>query len=240
MIEPAVPPQMMLEVVGALPVRLEIGEPVDALTCAALHLEHVRNGMGRPEVALVDIDGIAPRGLRQRVVAELLVRKTATGEHCPPAGKLSAVLRERFLDLARHDAGPAKPEGVEMMQAQGQDVAGVLVEDLLPDGERAVVVALDPVTQGSRVGLLAPVCAAEETARRFQRLLGDRNVGLLEGQHHQVALQHVGEGEVRVGGECRLEVGADIRAIAQIAPHGRAEGLGRSSARGRQGQSVQV
>ena len=77
----AVPPEMVLQVVAALPVGRERGQPLDAFAAAALHLHHVGDGVRGPEIAGVELDGAAPEWLGGEIVPGLLVGEAVAGEY---------------------------------------------------------------------------------------------------------------------------------------------------------------
>ena len=196
--------------------------------------------MGGPQIPFVEVDGVASRGLGERVVAEFLVREAAAGEQRPPAREVAAPLRQRLLGLTGHGARPPEPEGVEMVQAQREDVRGMLVEDLLPGADRAIEVAADPGTEGAGVRLLPIAGAVEQAfggAHGFDR---SRHERLLVAQHRQVALEHVTEREAGIGGERLEEIGGDIAAVAEVAQHRVVERIGRRGTGCREVQAMKV
>ena len=77
----AVPPEMVLQVVGAFPVGREGGEPLDAFAATALHLHHMGDGVRGPEIARVELNGAAPGWLGGEIIPGLLLRKTAAGKY---------------------------------------------------------------------------------------------------------------------------------------------------------------
>src|SRR5262249_62288903 len=77
----AVPPEMVLQVVAAFPVRRERGEPLDAFAAAALHLHHMGDGMRGPKIAGGERDGAAPGRLGGEIVPGFLVREGMAGEY---------------------------------------------------------------------------------------------------------------------------------------------------------------
>ncbi len=76
----AVPPEMVLQVVGPLPVGRERREPLNAFAAAALRLQDMGDGVRRPEIAGVELDGAASVGLCCEIVPGLLVGERAAGE----------------------------------------------------------------------------------------------------------------------------------------------------------------
>src|SRR5262249_4626305 len=77
----AVPPEMVLQVVAACPVRRERGEPLDAFAAATLHLHHMGDGVRGPEIAGVELDGAATGWLGGEIVSGLLVGEGMAGEY---------------------------------------------------------------------------------------------------------------------------------------------------------------
>ena len=129
----AVPPQMMQQVVAALPVPLQFVEPRDAFGVAALHLHDVRDRMRAPDVARIDRDGGSAGWLRGRVVAALLKREAMTGQDRAVARKIAAPFRLHPLDRGAHLARPSEPEIVEMREPKRQHVERMIAQDLLPN-----------------------------------------------------------------------------------------------------------
>src|SRR6185369_15078180 len=76
----AVPPQMMQEIVAAVPVPLQFVEPRDAFGVPALHLHDVGNRVRTPDVAGIDLDRATAGRLGNGVVAALLMREAMAGE----------------------------------------------------------------------------------------------------------------------------------------------------------------
>src|SRR5690606_29454138 len=116
----------------------------------------------------------------------------------------------------------------------------MLVEDLLPDGERTVVITLDPGPKCAGVRLLTRVRSADKAVGGLESGHGRRDIRLFEGEHHQVALHDMCEGKIRIGRKRRLQMGTDVRAIAEVAQDRGVEGLGCRGTRGRERQAVQV
>src|SRR5258708_31986059 len=101
---------MVLQVVGALPVGREHGEPLDAFAAAALHLHHMGDGVRGPEIARVELDGAAPGGLGAEIVPGFFLREAAAAEY---RGKTRDVLRpgwEDTLNRGDHVLRAAEPE----------------------------------------------------------------------------------------------------------------------------------
>ena len=126
------------------------------------------------------------------------------------------------------------------MQAKGEHVEGMLVEDLLPGRQRGVDVAGDPVRKRGDVGLLAARGVRQQAARVLQRLAGGRDAGEVEGQHGEVALEQLPEAEIGIGGQQLAQAQRRIGAIGQIGQHRLIEGLGGFGRCGGHRQSVQV
>ena len=156
MVQAAVPPEVVDEVVAALPIGLQAGQPGDAFVVASLHLHDVGDAVRGPQVAGRQRDGLAPRSLGDGVVAKLLVRKAAARQQGRPAGQLRAPALVGRIGLRGHQVRAAMPEGLEVMQPERQHIEGMLIEDLLPHPQRAVDVAVDPSLQRIDVRALAP------------------------------------------------------------------------------------
>jgi hypothetical protein len=134
-------------------------------------------------------------------------------------------VRKHALDLGLHGGRPAEPEGVEMVQAEGQHVMRVLGKDAAPDVEHAVEIAVDPARQCLDVGGFARGRALGVLAGFGQRLGRALDVGLVVGQHVEVAAQHMAQRELRIGLERRAEMTGGIGAVFQIGKRGAVEGI---------------
>ena len=165
----AVPPQMMQQVVAAVPVPLQLVEPRDAFGVAALHLHDVRDRVRAPDVARIDRDRGAARRLGARIVAALFQRETMAREDRAVARQVARPFRLHALDRGAHLARPAEPEIVEMREAKREHVERMLAQDLLPDAERAVEIAGDPGIERRDMRLLARCCIDGEPPRRAAR-----------------------------------------------------------------------
>src|SRR5262245_27266507 len=102
MVERAMPPQVMLQLVGAFPMAYEPLQPQDAVALAPLHLHDVRDRVRRPQVGGIDLDGFAAGCLRGGIIAALLERERAAAEERPVAGQLAAPFRRDALDGSEH------------------------------------------------------------------------------------------------------------------------------------------
>ena len=100
--ERAVPPEMMFEVVSALPVGRERREPLNAFAAAALRLQHMGDRVRGPEIARVDLDGPATVGLGREVIPGLLMGEGAAGEDRRIARGVFRPRRNHTLDRADH------------------------------------------------------------------------------------------------------------------------------------------
>ena len=114
-----------------------------------------------------------------------------------------------------------------MMQAEGQHVVRMLGEDAAPDVEHAVEIAVDPARQRLDMGGLARGRALGVLARLGQRLGGALDIGLVVGQHVEVAAHHMAQRELGIGLERRTEMAGGIRAVFQIGLRGAVESVDR-------------
>src|SRR4029453_13620761 len=140
----AVPPEMVLQVVSAFPVRRERGEPLNAFAAAALHLQHMRDGVRGPEIAAVELDGAASVGLGGGIVPRLLVRDRATSECRCIAWDVLRPRGYHALDGIDHVLRAAKPEIDEMRETESNDIMRIGAQDRLPQGDRTIELALGP------------------------------------------------------------------------------------------------
>jgi hypothetical protein len=107
-----------------------------------------------------------------------------------------------------------------MMQPERQHIERMLVEDLLPYAQRAIDIAFDPVLEGGDVGVLTPGAAGRESPGGLQGVASGGQVGRVEGEHLEVALQDVREAELRIGGEQGAEALGTVGAVLKIAEDG--------------------
>ena len=104
----AVPPQMMQQVVAALPVALQFVEPRDAFCVAPFHLHDVGDRMRTPDVAGIDRDRGTARRLGDRIVAALLGGKAMAGEQRAVSRKRSR-LHLSFTRSIEARMSPGRP-----------------------------------------------------------------------------------------------------------------------------------
>ncbi len=239
-VEPAMPPQMVQKVVAAFPVGLERLQPGDALLMPALHLQHVGDGVRGPQVVGRQRHGLAPRLLSHRVVAELLVGEAMAAEHAGEGRQLTAPVPQCGVGLRAHQVGPAVPERIEVVQAEGDQVQRVLVEDLLPVAQRGIDVARHPGRQRLHMRLLAASGAGGKAARLPQLLAGGRQARCIERCHQEVAAQRVPEGEIRIGCEQFARALGRIRAILEEPQHRVVEQARRLGGAGGERKAVQI
>ena len=231
---------MVLQVVATLPVGGQTGEPLDALAAAALHLQHMRHGMGGPEVTGGQLDGASPVRLGSQIVAALLLGETAAGQHGGIAGHGRRPMRQHALDGGGHVVRPAEPEIDEMAQPDGQHVMRVGAQYRLPRRQRRVELAIDPGLQRGHVQLLARGGIDAQPARGGSGLAGGGDDGLLVGEHGHVALQAMRQREIRGDCQQRGEALGRIGAVAEIAGYHMVERRGRGGGICRNRQSLRI
>ena len=151
----AVPPEMVLQVVSALPVGRERGEPLNAFAAAPLRLQHVGDGVRRPEIAGVELDGMASVGLCREIVPGFLVRERAAGEYRRKAGSALRPGRNHALDGVDHVVRAAEPEIDEMRETKCDRVVRVAAQDRFPHGDGTIELAVGPRSQRSDVVALS-------------------------------------------------------------------------------------
>ena len=208
---------MVLQVVAALPVGRERGEPLDAFAAPALHLHHVGNGVRGPEIAGVEFDGPAPGGLGREIISGLFLGEAAAGEYRRITWDVLRPGRDHALDGGDHVQRAAQPEIHEMGETEGNDVVRMGAQDRLPRRDGAIELAFRPGSQRGDVAALARRGAGGKRLRRTRRLDGDRNDGLLESQHGEIALHAMRQGKVRSGFQQGGETGGRIRAESEVA-----------------------
>ena len=207
----AVPPEMVLQVVAALPVGRERGEPLDAFAAAALHLDHMGDGVRGPEIAGVELDGAASVGLGGEIVSGLLLGEAAAGEYRRIARDVLRPGRDHALDRGDHVLRAAEPEIDEMGETEGDRIMRMRAQDRLPQGDGAIELAVGPGGQRGDVAALARRGAGGKRLRGARLLDGDRNDGLLEREHGEIALHAMRQREVRIGFQQRRRDGRAYR-----------------------------
>ena len=187
------PPEMVLQVVAALPIRRERREPLDALAAAALRLHHMGHGMRGPEVAGVELDGPAPARLGAEIASGLLQREAAASEHHCVAGDVLRPERDHALDGGDHVLRAAEPEIDEMSETEGDRVMRMLGRIVSHMRDRTIELALGPRGQRGDVAALARGGAGGKRLRGARGFDGDRNDGPLEAEHREIALHAMRE-----------------------------------------------
>ena len=137
------------------PSRLVLVDPPDAVLAPAGHFQHMDHGMTRPNIIFVDGDGTPARRLRFAIAPILLEREGMTAEDI---AETRNVLRPSRHDPAcgiPHARQIADVEMQKMHQAEGQDIVGMVDQDLFPDGVGSPQVALRPGGERSHMGLFA-------------------------------------------------------------------------------------
>ncbi len=86
-----------------------------------------------------------------------------------------------------------------MGEPERNDVGRMVVEDAFPDRERAIEVAGNPRLERADMRPLAGGGLDGQRARRLRGRRSGRHIRLLVGQHGEIALQAVGEAELRIG-----------------------------------------
>ncbi len=228
----AVPPQMMLQVVAALPVGRECGEPLDAFAAAALRFQHVGDGVRGPQIAGVELDRAAPGGLGSERVPGLLLGEAAAAEYRWKARDVLRPGRDQALDGGDHVLRAAEPEIDEMGETECDHIMRMGAQDRLPRGDGTIELALRPSRQGCDVAALARRGAGGKRLCGVRGLHGDRNDGLLEREHREIALHAMRERELRIGLQHRVETRGRIGAEGEVAGDQMVEGSGSLGAGG--------
>ena len=232
---------MMLQVVAALPVGRERGEPLDAFAAAPLHLQDVRNRMRGPQVAGVELYGAASRRLGGEVVADLLLREAAAREYrpnspgCPPTN--AGITRSTEATMS---CGLPSQKLTKCARRNATTSCGCVAQNRLPRREGAIELAVGPCGQGGNVAALARRGARGERLRGSRRVDGDGNDGLLEPEHGEVALHAMRERKVRIGLHYGVETGGRIGSERQVAGDEIVVSSGRPGAGRRDGQATDI
>ena len=86
-----------------------------------------------------------------------------------------------------------------MGETEGDHIMRMGAQDRLPRGDGTIELAIGPGGQGGDMVALARRGAGGKRLRGARRLDGDRNDGLLEGEHGEIALHAMSKREVRIG-----------------------------------------
>src|SRR5258705_8197885 len=113
---------MVLQVVTALPVGRERGEPLDAFAAAALRLQDMGDGVCGPEIAGVELDRAAPGWLGGEIVPGLFLGEAAAAEYRCIAWDVLRPGRDHTLDGGDHVQRAAEPEIDEMGETEGDHI----------------------------------------------------------------------------------------------------------------------
>ena len=127
-----------------------------------------------------------------------------------------------------------------MGETEGDHIMRMGAQDRLPQGDGTIELALGPGGQGGDVAALARGGAGGKRLRGARRLDGDRNDGLLEGEHGEIALHAMREREVRIGFQHGGETGGRIGSVGEVAGDEMVEGSGSLGAGGREGEAAGI
>ncbi len=141
-----------------------------------------------PEIAGVDLDGPATRGLGGEVVPGLLMGEAAAGEYRRIARDVLRPRRNHALDRADHVLRAAEPEIDEVGETERDGIVRMRAQDRLPRGDGAIEIAIGPGSQRSDMVALALRRVDGERLRRARFLERDWDDRLLEGEHREIAL----------------------------------------------------
>src|SRR5262249_11220694 len=236
----AVPPEMVLQVVAAFPVRRERGEPLDAFAAAALHLHHMSDGVRGPEIAGVELDGAAPGWLGGEIVAGPLVGEGMAGEYRCIAWDVLRPGRDHALNGANHVLRAAEPEIGEMGETESDHIERMGAQNRFPQDDGTIELAFGPGGQGGDVVVLARGGAGGKRLCGARRLDGSRNGGLLIGQPGEIALHAMSEREVGMGLQEGGETGGRIGSLGEVAGDDIVVGSGSLGAGGRDGEAAGI
>ena len=135
--------------------------PIHPLQSAPLHLEDVRDGVVRPDVARLELKGVQRRFLRAAVLAALLEAEREHGEHSVIPGNLRRPGGQHGLDAAPQRVRVA-PDVIEgMCYLQRERVPRIFVEQAAEEPARGLVLSRD--RRGER-GKIAPLARVEASS----------------------------------------------------------------------------
>ena len=175
-----VPPVVVREPVLRGPVLFARAQPFDAVAQPALHLHHVRLGMHGPRIAMVALQGAPAHVLGTRVQCRLLQAERIHAEDVAVAFRVGIPMRQHLCHpVAQHGRG-AEEEVSDVGDLQGEQVAGIVEQDVAVAADRPREVALQP---GARRRSVRPFALVRPAAQALDRLdaLGEQR------QHHPVA-----------------------------------------------------
>jgi hypothetical protein len=194
------------------------------------------DGVRSPEIAGVELDGVAPGWLGGERVPGLLLGEAAAGEYRCIAWDVLRPGRDHALDGGDHVLRAAEPEIDEMGETEGDHIMRMRAQDRLPQSDGTIELALSPGGQGCDVAALARGGAGGKRLRGARRLDGDRNDGLLIGEHGEIALHAMSKREVRIGFQHGLKTVGRIGSKGEVAGDEMVEGSGSLGAGGRDGE----
>ena len=137
------------------PVRLVLENPGDTLLRAALHLHDMGDGVDRPGIGGIDRHGPAAARLGPGVVAGLLQPEGAHAEHIAVAGHALVPGRQHARDAVPVLGKRAVIEMQVVREADREDVARVVQQDVLEAAHGPGGVASGPAREGVGMGALA-------------------------------------------------------------------------------------
>ena len=151
-----VPPQMVAEIVDLVfPVRLVLADPGDAFPGAALHFHDMGDGMDRPRIGGVYGHSPAAEILGPGVVADFLQPEGAHAEHIAVAGHALVPGRQHARGAVPVLGERAVIEMQVVREADREDVARVVEQDVLEAADGPGRVTRSPARQGVRMGAFA-------------------------------------------------------------------------------------
>ena len=214
--------------------------PGDAFGLARLHLHDVRDGVLRPAVVGLQLDGVTPGLFGAAVVAALLLPE---GEHA----EQEAVSRHVAAPGGHHPGDtPAQVVAVAVVEVrqvphlQGQHIGRIVVEQAIEPCPHSVPVAGGPVANRGDVHALAVRRGGRQPVQLVQAAPYLGQVSALPHGDADLGPQDVTHDEVRLGRERGVDRGDRVAAVGLQLPEGGFEHREAPLAGGRHGNAAEI
>ena len=219
MIERAVPPDMVGEVVAAAPAVFGAFQPGNAVAGPAFHFMHMGDGMDGPNIARIGRHRALSHRPRGGVIAAFLEAEGIHAVHEAGARLARFPSRHHARQRIAHGDAVAGIEMAEMGQTQRQDIAWIIYQYAFPAGRAFDHVAGAPGVERRKMLAFARAYHLRQLARfvgGLQRFLLQRRHGE---QLEEIAADAMAHEEAGIGRQGLLKMAARIGAKAEISAH---------------------
>jgi hypothetical protein len=145
------PPDVMDQMHAIAPVCLQVLDERDPFAPSTLHFHHVDDGVRRPEILRIYVQGSSTGHLREFIVAAFLVGECSASQDGAVARQVRGPMRKHPLGGAEHILWAAKSEVGGVRKPKSHDIQRVFSQYVFPDGERPIQVPDDPGLEGTDV-----------------------------------------------------------------------------------------